>query len=78
MPTGLGVRYRSSGRSKWKSRIDAALKENPLDAFGVPGRDCAATRDKSGYAVIVPFRMIPQRADAAVFRRIDAKPANFV
>src|ERR1700688_1528328 len=24
MPTGLGVRYRSSGRSKWKSRIECS------------------------------------------------------
>ena len=24
MPTGLGVRYRSSGRSKWKSRLKAS------------------------------------------------------
>jgi amidase len=58
--------------------IDAALKENRLDALLFPGATGAAIAAKPGYpTVIVPFGMIPNAPAPAFPDGFDAKPAPF-
>jgi len=58
--------------------IDAALKENRLDALLFPGAMGAAIATKPGYpSVIVPFGMIPNAPAPAFPDGFDAKPAPF-
>jgi amidase len=58
--------------------IDAALKENNLDALMFPGATGAAIAAKPGYpSVIVPFGMVPNRPPAPFPQGFDAKPAPF-
>jgi amidase len=58
--------------------IDAALKENHLDALLFPGAMGAAIAAKPGYpTVIVPFGMIPNAPAPPFPVGFDAKPAPF-
>jgi amidase len=58
--------------------IDAALKENRLDALVFPGATGAAIAAKPGYpTVIVPFGMIPNEPTPPFPDGFDAKPAPF-
>jgi amidase len=58
--------------------IDAALKENRLDALVFPGATGAAIAAKPGYpTVIVPFGMIPNEPMPPFPDGFDAKPAPF-
>jgi amidase len=55
--------------------IDAALKDNRLDALVFPGSAGAALAAKPGYpTVIVPFGMVPNNVAVAGF---DAKPSPY-
>ena len=58
--------------------IDAALKENHLDALVFPGATGAAIAAKPGYpTVIVPFGRIPNEPTPPFPDGFDAKPAPF-
>jgi amidase len=58
--------------------IDAALKENHLDALMFPGATGAAIAAKPGYpSVIVPFGMTPNEPTPPFPDGFDAKPAPF-
>ena len=58
--------------------IDAALKENRLDALLFPGATGAAIAAKPGYpTVIVPFGLIPNAPTPPFPDGFDAKPAPF-
>lgn len=58
--------------------IDAALKENHLDALLFPGATGAAIAAKPGYpTVIVPFGRIPNEPMLPFPEGFDAKPAPF-
>jgi amidase len=58
--------------------IDAALKENHLDALLFPGATGAAIAAKPGYpTVIVPFGMISNAPDVSFPEGFNAKPAPF-
>lgn len=58
--------------------IDAALKENRLDALVFPGATGAAIAAKPGYpTVIVPFGTVPNEPMPPFPERFDAKPAPF-
>ena len=58
--------------------IDAAFKDNRLDALVFPGATGAAIAAKPGYpSVIVPFGMIPNEPTPAFPEGFDAKPAPF-
>lgn len=58
--------------------IDAALKENHLDALIFPGAAGAAIAAKPGYpTVIVPFGMAPNAPTPPFPEGFDAKPAPF-
>lgn len=58
--------------------IDAALKENRLDALIFPGATGAAIAAKPGYpTVIVPFGMIPNEPTPPFPAGFNAKPAPF-
>ena len=58
--------------------IDAALKENHLDALVFPGATGAAIAAKPGYpTVIVPFGMVPNESTPPFPDGFDAKPAPF-
>jgi amidase len=58
--------------------IDAALKENRLDALVFPGATGAAIAAKPGYpTVIVPFGMIPNEPTPPFPDGFDAKPSPF-
>jgi amidase len=61
-----------------KDGIDAALKENRLDALLFPGATGAAIAAKPGYpTVIVPFGRIPNAPTPGFPDGFDAKPAPF-
>jgi amidase len=58
--------------------IDAALKENRLDALLFPGATGAAIAAKPGYpTVIVPFGTVPNAPTPPFPDGFDAKPAPF-
>jgi amidase len=58
--------------------IDAALKENKLDALLFPGATGAAIAAKPGYpTVIVPFGMVPNAPSNPFPDGFNAKPAPF-
>ncbi len=58
--------------------IDAALKENNLDALLFPGATGAAIAAKPGYpTVMVPFGMVSNAPDVPFPVRFNAKPAPF-
>jgi amidase len=58
--------------------IDAALKENRLDALLFPGASGAAMAAKPGYpTVIVPFGFVPNRPAPPFPAGFDAKPAPY-
>lgn len=58
--------------------IDAALKENNLDALMFPGATGAAIAAKPGYpSIIVPFGMVPHTPPVAFPQGFGAKPAPF-
>ena len=58
--------------------IDAALKENKLDALLLPGATGAAIAAKPGYpTVIVPFGRVANAPDAPFPESFEAKPAPF-
>jgi amidase len=58
--------------------IDAALKENKLDALLFPGATGAAIAAKPGYpTVIVPFGMVPNEPKIPFPEGFNAKPAPF-
>src|SRR6202163_1130335 len=58
--------------------IDAALKENKLDALLFPGATGAAIAAKPGYpTVIVPFGRVANAPDVPFAEKFDAKPAPF-
>jgi amidase len=59
--------------------IDAAMKENKLDALLFPGASGAAIAAKPGYpTVLVPFATVPNESRSAAFPAgFDAKPSPF-
>jgi len=58
--------------------IDAALKENKLDALFFPGATGAAIAAKPGYpTVIVPFGRVSNAPDVPFAEGFNAKPAPF-
>jgi amidase len=58
--------------------IDAAMKNNQLDALLFPGANGAGIAAKPGYpTVIVPFGMVPNNPTPAFPANFDARPSPF-